>query len=328
MLRIRQFYTLAVLTAIEAVRQPICLLLTAGCVLFTALTPLLLMHNFGEDGKLARDSGLALQFVFGLFIACYTASSCLDREMRTGTASAVLSKPISRETFFLAKFAGTVGVIVLFSICSSVSTLLSERVSMKFVYTSEMVGYITDWRMGGLLVAAPFVAFFLAGLLNYYRKRPFESTAFGLMMVVLIMVLLAGGFFERTGKFAPYDLRVHTGIVSVSVMVTLALIVISSIAITLSAQLSIVPTMTICSAVFLLGLMSDYLFGQRALGSPVFMVIYRIIPDWQNFWTVDVLADGGSVPWRYVLHAAAYAVSYSAGVIFLGLLSFGRKEMK
>jgi hypothetical protein len=186
MLRIRQFYTLAVLTAVEAIRQPICLLLTATCVLLTALTPVLLMHHFGEDGKLARDSGLALHFVFGILIACYTASSCLEREMRTGTASAVLSKPISRETFFLAKFAGTAAVVILFSVCAAIATLLCERVSLKFVFSSERVGFLTDWLLGTVLLAAPVVAFIAAGLMNYFRKRPFESTAFGFLLLMLV----------------------------------------------------------------------------------------------------------------------------------------------
>ena len=327
MLKLRQFYTLTVLTVVEAIRQPICLLLTAACVLLTALTPLLLMHHFGEDGKLARDSGLALQFVFGLFVACYTASSCLDREMRSGTASAVLSKPISRDTFFLAKFTGTIFVVVLFSVCSSIATLLSERVSMKFVLESR-IPYLSDNQTGVMLLMVPFAAFLVAGLLNYRFKRPFESTAFILQLIFLVAVLLVSGLFNRIGDWDPYDLRVHTGIVPVSIMVTLALVVISSIAITLSSRLSIVPVLVICGAVFLLGLMSDYLFGGRAEDSFLFLIIYRLIPDWQNFWTVDALSEGGSVPWSYVGHAAVYALSYSAGFVFLGLISFTGKEMK
>ena len=88
MLRVRQFVTLSILTAVEATRQPICLLLTTTCILLTMLTPMLALHNFGEDGRLARDSGLAYQFVFGLFVAAYAACSSLAREMRSGTASA------------------------------------------------------------------------------------------------------------------------------------------------------------------------------------------------------------------------------------------------
>jgi len=41
--------------------------------------------------------------VFGVFVSGYAACVSLAREMRTGTASAVLSKPVSREIFFLAK---------------------------------------------------------------------------------------------------------------------------------------------------------------------------------------------------------------------------------
>lgn len=327
-MKVRQFFTLAVLTAVEAIRQPIYLLLSTTCVLLIGLVPIILMHHFGEDGKLARDSGLALQFVFGLFIAGYTASSCLDREIRSGTASAVLSKPISREVFFLSKFAGTLSVIVMFSICSGIATLLSERVSQKFVASSEMVGFITDSQTGWMLISAPFVAYLVAGLLNYFKRKSFESSAFVILMFMLITVLIVSGFFNRAGTWAPYDLRIHTGVISVSVLVMLALMVISAIAITLSARLSIVPTLTICSAVFFLGLMSDYFFGAKAQSSNFFMMIYWLIPNWQDFWTVDALTNGGHIPWRYVGHAAFYTGAYTAGILCIGLLSFCRKEMR
>ena len=117
MFRIRQLLTLTRLTAVEAIRQPICLLLAASCILFIAATPLTVIHNFGEDGKFARDAALALHFVFGLLIAGYSAGNSLAREFRTGTAAAVLSKPVSRNTLFLAKFLGIACLIILFSAC-------------------------------------------------------------------------------------------------------------------------------------------------------------------------------------------------------------------
>lgn len=328
MLKVRQFFTLAALTVVEAIRQPICLLLSTTCVLITALTPILMMHHFGEDGKLARDSGLALQLVFGLFIAGYTASSCLDKEIKRGTASAVLSKPISREIFFLAKYAGTAAVIILFSACSCITTLLGERVSEKFVYSKEVVGYITDWHTGVMLVAAPAVAYLIAGLLNYRRKKPFESNAFIWMLIMLAGVFVVCGFFKRTGHFAPYSLQMHPGIFRASILVALALMMVSAIALTLSANFSVVPTLTICGVIFVLGLVSDYMLGQKALDSAFYLFIYRILPNWQHFWTVDALRKGGSVPWGYVGRAAMYALSYSAGVLCLGMVSFSRKEIK
>src|SRR5262245_13254982 len=100
------FVALTGLTAIEAIRQPIVLLLFTACVALTAITPMILLHAFGEYGKVSRETGLALHFLFGLLVAVQAAGSTLSREVREGTAAAVLSKPVGRTTFFLAKFAG------------------------------------------------------------------------------------------------------------------------------------------------------------------------------------------------------------------------------
>jgi len=328
MLRIRQFLTMAGLTAVEAIRQPICLLLTTACVVLTALIPLLSLHNFGEDGKLARDSGLAFHLVFGLLVAGYAACSSLAAEMKSGTASAVLSKPVSREVFYLAKFVGVAGVVGAFSTCATLATLLSERVAEKFYFTAELTGYVTDTQTGTLLVLSPMLAFLIAGWINYVTRRPFGSTAFGLMLVGLLVVLVVSGFFDRTGSYAPFNLNVQWRLVPASLLVTLALLVLAAVAMALSTRLGTVPTLTLSSAVLVAGLMSDYLLGQRADSSWIAACLYRIIPNWQHFWLSDALSNNGTIPWAYLVGAACYALAYSSGILILGLVSFRHAEMK
>jgi hypothetical protein len=320
--------TPAGLTAVEAIRQPICLLLTTTCVVLTALIPLIAMHNFGEDGKLVRDSGLAFHLVFGLFVAGYAACSSLATEMRSGTASAVLSKPVGREVFFLAKFVGVAIVVVAFSACATLTTLLSERVAEKFYSIPELTGYITDWQTGTILILAPFVAYLIAGAINYVARRPFGSTAFGLVFLCLLAAAFVAGFFDRTGHRAPFDLAVEWRILPASLLVTLALIVLSAIAMAMSTRLSTVPTLTFSGAILAAGLMSDYWLGEKAAISRIAGFFYRIIPNWQHFWLSDALSNGGTIPWTYVIGAAFYAAAYSAGILCLGLLSFRHVEMK
>jgi len=328
MLRIRQFLTMAGLTAVEAIRQPICLLLTTACVVLTALIPLLTLHNFGEDGKLARDSGLAFHLVFGLLVAGYAACSSLAAEMKSGTASAVLSKPVSREIFYLAKFVGVAGVVGAFSACATVATLLSERVAEKFYFTAELAGYVTDWQTGTLLVLSPVVAFLVAGWINYVTRRPFGSAAFGLLFAGLLLVLLISGFFDRSGHVVPFKLDVLWRLVPASLLVTLALLVLAAIAMALSTRFGAVPTLTLSGAVLGAGLMSDYLLGQKADSSWIAALLYRVIPNWQHFWLSDALSNNGAIPWAYLVSAVFYALAYSAGILILGLVSFRHAEMK
>jgi len=322
----RQFLSLASLTSLEAIRQPIFLLLVSANVVCTALVPMVLMHHFGEEGKLARDSGLALQFVFGLLITGYAASSSLAREMRKGTASAVLSKPVSRDLFFLAKFAGIAVIVLAFSTCSVAATLLAERISEKFVSSRPAFLYVTDVRTGALLLAAPAVACLVAGALNFFFRSPFESTAFGLLLATVLGVFFSSGFFDRAGRIAPFAFEVDWRILPAGVLVTLALLVLAAVALGLSTRFRTFPTLSICAALFFLGLVSDYLLGRRADTSLLAKGLYRAVPNWQHFWVSDALTGGGTIPVEYVLSAGLYAGLCCAGVLFLGLWSFHRAE--
>lgn len=328
LLRIKQFLAMAGLTALEALRQPICLLLTVGCVVSIAAVPLLLLHAFGEDGKQVRDGALAFHFVFGVFIAVNAASTLLAREMKSGTASAVLSKPVSRELFLFSKFAGITLVVLIFSACATIATLLSERVGEKFYYTSTLAGYAMDSQVGAMLLGVPFAACLIAAYINYRFKRPFASTAFVMLSFLLVLVLVISGFFEIDGRWLPYNCRVQWRIIPVSLLITMALIVLLAIAITISTRFDTVPTLVVCSTIFMLGLMSDYLFGRFAGVSWISATLYTLVPNWQHFWAADALLKGGHVPWKYVVNAGMYAAVYTTAVLSLGMISFRHAEMK
>lgn len=327
MLRARQFVALSGLTAKEAIRQPICLLLVTACTVTITLIPVLLMYKFGEDGKLVRESSLACHFVFGLFATGYAASWSLAREMRSGTASAVLSKPVHREMFFLAKFAGICGLVAAFSACATIATLMSERVSERFISSGDVYGYTTDWQAARLLAAAPILAFLIAAWLNFRFRTPFGSAAFALLFVFLVLAFFTSACFGRDGAISSFGFRVQWRILPAALLVMLSLMVFAAIALGLSTRMGTAPTLALCAAIFLIGLMSDYLFGKNASSSLAAHVTYWVFPNWQHFWAAEALADGGTVPARYVLSVAWYALVYVGGVLCLGAASFRHAEM-
>lgn len=328
MFRIRQFVTLARLTAVEAMRQPICVLLATSGILLTAITPLVVIYKFGEDGKLARDGGLAFHLLFGLMIAAYSAGTSLARELRSGTASAVLSKPVGRTMLFMAKYSGVAVVTVLYSIAAMAATLLSERVDEMFCHTREITGYVTDWQTGILLCAAPCVALVAAGLVNYRTRRAFASSAFVLLLLTVLGVFVISGFFDRLGRWAPFDYQVDWRLLPAGILITLALLVLVAIAIGLSTRFNTVITLVSCVTILMLGLVSDYMLGRHAADSWLAAGLYRMIPNWQHFWMSDALSGEGHIPWAYVREAATYAGLYSGAVLCLGLASFRHAEVR
>jgi hypothetical protein len=327
MKRVSQFLALVFLTAVEAVRQPICLLLTSTCVVMTILVPILMMHKFGEEGKLARDSGLALQLVFGLFIGGHAASTSLAREMRGGTAAAILSKPVGRSLFFLSKFGGVALVVVLFSVCAASATLLSERIAERFIIGEGLAGYFTDWRTARAALLAVVAAYVVAAAVNYVRRRPFTSSAFWMLLLSLGLAVAWCGFYDRTGAWRPFSFVYDWRIVPASALVAMALLVLAAVALSLSARLDTVPTLTVCAAVFLAGMLSDYLLGRHAESSAVAAAAYRLVPNWQHYWMCDTLSAGGRISLAYLGVGAVYTLLCAAGVLLIGAAVFQHADV-
>lgn len=319
--------TLAGLTALDTIRQPIILLLTVACVLLTALTPMVLLHTFGEPGKLAREGGLAFHFVFGLLVAVQSAASALARERQSGTAATVLSKPVGRGLFFLAKFTGVALVVLAFSIAASLATLMAERVAERWtVLSNGWQGDLVDWRTGWWLLGAPLVALGAAGIWNFWRRRPFGSVAFLLLLLLLVALLVGGAGFDRAGALAAFDWRVDWRLVPASALMTMALLVLAAVAVSAATRLTAGMAFACCAGLFVLGVLWEYWLGPVSGGGPT-ALLYGLVPNWRHFWMSDALIGGGTIPWSYVAGVGAYAATYTAAILTLGVLAFQQADV-
>jgi hypothetical protein len=314
---VKQFLAIAGLTALEAVRQPIVMILVYASLVFTALLPVLVTHVLGDAQRMIRDSALALHLVTGLLLAVYTSCSTLASEIRRGTAASVLSKPVGKSTFLLAKYGGVAAVLILFSAAMAAATLLSVRtVSEQFAF---------DWLGSGLLLAAPVVAAAVAGLQNYFVRVPFTSRAFGFLLLALAAAFLVSA--AAAGEGGRFGGRLDWRIVPASVLETLAIVVLAALAVSLAPRMDVAPTLAVCGAVFLAGLLSDYFVGRIGPGRPWLSLALDLVPNWQHFWAVDALNRDG-IPWSYVAHAARYAGLCLAGILAAGILAFRQMEVR
>lgn len=318
-LKIRQFIAIAWLAAVEAIRQPIVLLLTVAGLLFIGLLPVLITHIVGDAQRMIRDSALALHFVLGLVLGVFAACTSFRYEVRRGTASSVLSKPVPRSLFFLAKFTGLAAVLMLFCALLAIATLLTTR--------TVVTAFSYDWWGAGPLLAAIPLALLAGGVQNYFLRRPFVSRAFGALLVLGAAALAVSGFIDAEGHRASFGSALPLSILPASVLITMAVVLLSGLSVSLATRLDVVPTLAVCTAVFMLGLMSDYLLGRPAESSRAFSVLYHAAPNLQHFWAVDALAHG-QIPWSYVAHAGHYAALYLAGILGAGMLAFRPMELR
>lgn len=316
----RQFASLAWLTAIEILRQPLCLLLTVSSVLFISVMPLVITHSLGEADKLVRDSALAVVFTAGLLLGGYAACSTFSQDFRRGTAAVILSKPVGRGLFFLAKFAGVCLVMLLFCLTTLVATMMSTRMAAD--------SFVIDWWAGVPLLAAPPLALLLAGLLNYLTRRPFASAGFAFLTFLLLLAFFSAGFVDARGAASPFGQTYFWPLLPVGVLITFAVILLSAMAVSLATRLDVVPTIAVCGLIFFAGLVSDYLFGRHADSSALAGLLYVVIPNWQHFWVVDALSLDHGVPWSYVAEAGLYGFWYLCGLLSLGLLGFRTMDVR
>ena len=98
--------TIAKNTLTETLRQPIYAIIIGCSILLYVLSPSLTMHTLDDDNKLLREIGLSTLFLTSLFVAIFSAAGAVAEEMDNKTISTVLSKPVSRPVYVLAKFLG------------------------------------------------------------------------------------------------------------------------------------------------------------------------------------------------------------------------------
>lgn len=253
------------------------------------------------DKKLIENAALTVMFMSGLFAAVLCASSSLAEEIRSGTALTVLSKPVGRVTFIIGKFLGLAGALVVVCYANTIGVLLASRMSYDAYGNPDVLG--TMIFFGAIFLAylaAAVLNYFLRKLFvpwAVFLTLGFMTLAFltlgGMDKEVAhiylnheighhanfsdLWVWTQGmGYDTTTGEvFSTADDRwskaawfagVNFGLLQAAVLLLFALWVLAAVALLCSTRLSWMPTLMICMGVFLMGLMSDYFFGKRALG--------------------------------------------------------------
>ncbi len=318
----RQFLTIARNAFMELIRQPVFLLLMTASAVFTLFLATPYYFAFGDEPKLVKNSTLAVMLLAGLFGAVVSASASLAREIRAGTALAVLAKPVGRAQFIVAKFAGVAAALALLAYVNLLCCLLASRMAFD-AYGS------TDWFAIGVFKLALVTAYLLGGFSNFFLRRPFVSDAVLAVITMTTVAFLVINCFDQHGKSQEFAHGVDWNIVPAGILILFALWILAGLAIACSTRFDIIPTLAICSALFLLGLMSDYLFGRAAdKGHWWGTALYSVVPNWQLFWVADALETGRSTfQWGYVGKAAVYMVCYVGAALAAAVMLFEDREL-
>src|SRR5262244_2812168 len=155
----RQFVTIATNAFMELVRQPVFLLLMTFSAVFEIFLATPYYFAFGDEPKLVKNSTLAVMLLAGLLGAVLSASASVAREIRSGTALAVLAKPVGRAQFLLAKYLGLISALTLLTYVNLLSALLASRMAFDAYGDADTLGV-------GIFFLGVMLAYALGGFTN------------------------------------------------------------------------------------------------------------------------------------------------------------------
>jgi ABC-type transport system involved in multi-copper enzyme maturation permease subunit len=277
---------------------------------------------FGDEPKLVKNSVLAVMLLAGLLGAVLCASSSLAREIRSGTALAVLSKPVGRAKFLLGKYVGLAMALTVLTYVNLIVALLASRMAFD-AYGS------TDLFALGVFALGLAAAYLMGGFSNFFLRRPFVSDATFSVVLMATLAFVVINFFNKKGQAQAFATGVDWRLLPASVSILFALWMLAGLALACSTRLEVIPTLAICSGLFLLGLMSQYLFIDKVrAGSWWASILFAITPNWQLFWLADALETGQNIYyWGYVGKAFGYAAGYVGAILALAVILFEDREL-
>ena len=309
-------------TFIETIRQPIYVVILTAAVLMFVVSPSISMYTLDEDVKLLREIGLSTLFLMGLFIAIFSATSAVTEEIETKTITTILSKPIQRPTFIFGKFLGLSAAVAIAHFIGTVAMLMTIRHGVLSTASDTH-----DWTVIIAASGTVLLTLILTALFNYIYDWNFAATITSLLVFFCAIAITILSLIDRDFKFNPANSQINLFDINASVLILQAVLVLVAIAVMFSTRMNVVLTLISSVSVFLLGLISDYLFGKYADQHIWAKVGRMLIPNLQVFWVSDAIYEGSNVSLHYIGITSAYAGIYTLGILLLAIALFQRRQV-
>ena len=318
-----KLFSIAKNTFIETIRQPVYAIIIAAAVFLLFLSPSLSMYTMDDDNKLLRELGLSTLFLAGLFIATFSASIAITEEIETKTILTTLSKPLSRYIFILGKFLGVIAAVILAHYLCTIAMLMTIRHGV--MTTARDTHDITIIVSAAVIVGLTFV---ITAFLNYSYDWKFTSTAVILGSIFATIAIVFLVFIDRDWKFNPAENKINLIDVYASILLLIALFVLTAAALMFSTRFNVLTTLSLCVGLFLLGLVSDYVFGRLANAHLWAKIGKIIIPSLQVFWISDAIYEKTcTISASYIVSCGIYGLIYTAAFILIAIALFEHRQV-
>jgi len=322
---LEQIFSITRNTFLESIRQPIFSVLIFVGGLMLVFNPLLSAYTMDDDNKLLVDMGLSTLFIIGLVLAAFTATGVLSQEIENRTVLTVVSKPVARPAFIVGKFFGVAAALFVAYWTLAAVFLLSVRHQVMQTARDHFDQPVITFGLGAALLA-----FLLATAANYYYRRVFTSTFVLLIATLQTLAWVLVMFIDKQWRFQPFMTDVDPQLLLGIAMVFEAVLILAALAVAVSTRLGQVMTLALCAGFFMLGLVSDYLFGRDAVQEqfPWTQWLYLVIPNFQFLWPADALTQGHDITGGYFGQVTGYAGAYILALLGVAAALFQTREIE
>ena len=318
------FYKLTRNTFVECVREPVYFLMLASALCINGLYPTAAMFVFREQIKFVIDSVMATSLIFSLVVAVICSAHTISREMRNGTVLLLLSKPVTRFSFVLAKIAGIIASVTVFLFILNASALVAVLIA-KDQFRLEF------GLMGVYYGVIAFSALF-GGLRNYFRQASFTSNTIWAFLILIpltaaVFYLIRVRGMDVHGEIDPEEFIEARHLIPALLLLFPAVWTMGTISAALATRFELVANLTVCTLIFLVGLVSKF-FVMQWVGEGMFGSVLRaLLPNWQYFWMADALASRQVIPASYLLWTLLYVLFYIGFWTLLAMAFFNEREL-
>ncbi len=142
----RKIWVVAINTFRETVRDKLLYALLGFAVLVIAGSLLAGSVSLGQDKRVIEDFSLTAMLVFLLVITLFIGTQLVRREMERKTIYVSLTKPISRDQFYLGKWVGL-------CLTSAVSAVIMGAIFLIALYLkTKHFEWVALWAIGALIL--------------------------------------------------------------------------------------------------------------------------------------------------------------------------------
>ena len=329
-------------TMLEVVSEPLFFLLVLSALSVIMFSSFLHIHNFsdhsrifveigneqfksirmcnGETSRMARDIGLSSILIFGILFTVFSSIRVFRREIESGTLQMALSRPISREVFFISKVLGVLLATLIFFIIgfsfslttvvgSEIGKIHSDIVKAASDACCAQEAFLPETIWFGSLAIDVFVIVLpivLAAILNRFARFRFITTSLFSMLIFSVVgcflniMLVNANFGDMISGLSEYLFRIiPTGVI---ILVPIMVFLSAAAAFSIKFKDNIAATLT---GVF-------FLLSLPVLG---------------NYYQTQALSRGASLSWIYVLYAFLAALPFIIAFLLMGIFLLRSKEV-